>query len=139
MSWFSDLMDRWELKQAYNWGKGRAKTKLFVFRSLQAKFPEIPVNELYQLTILNGSRFTKWEAKSIVNGPDEEVLASYGITLPKVELPYPEGEETLCLRRVVKCMLIHETTQYLLRNGVSHPMDIHEAWRAVDDTISLDI
>ena len=101
MSWLVDMIDRWVLKQGYKWGKERSKTTLDLFRTLQGKAPNIPVEELYYLTILNTPGFTLRDAKRIIEGPDKETLgASYGPTIALMD------NEPLCLRYIVRRMLI---------------------------------
>ena len=134
MSWFSDFVDQWTLNKSYKWGKGLANTKLLVFQTFQAQFPDMPVKELYYLTILNSPRFTLDDAKYIIEGPDEEQLASYNV----IKIPFPD-EEPLCLRSIVKGMLRRDRSQYFFRKGTQHPLNYYEACKAVDEIIPADL
>ena len=71
MSWFSHLVDRYARRQAYKWGKSRAKMKLLAFYTYQNKFPELPVEELYYLTVLNSVGFTETTAIDTVTRAQE--------------------------------------------------------------------
>lgn len=150
MSWFSDWFDRYTEKKAYKWGRGRAKIKLLAFHTYLKANPELSIEELYYLTILNSPRFTEKDAKFIV---DRAANDAEGYTLVP-DLKVGEGEvqmdylkisipsvfqEPFCLRSVVKHMLTYETVQYQRRNGVPYPLELYEAWNAVDDVIPADL
>lgn len=150
MTWLSDMIDKWTLKRAYKWGKGRAKTKLLVFYTLQDRYPEMPVKELYYLTILNSPRFTEKDATSIVNKAANEAegftlvphlkLEKGEVQVDNLKMSVPSNMvDPFCLRTVVKQMLTHEAVQYERRNGVPHPLELYEAWNAVDDVIPADL
>ena len=150
MSWFSDMLDRYALKKAYKWGRGRARIKLLAFHAYLKANPELSIEELYYLTILNSPRFTEKDAKSIVDGaanaaegytlvPDLKIeQGNVLVDYLKISCPAPY-DDPFCLRAVVKQMLTHEAVQYERRNGVPHPLELYEAWNAVDDVIPADL
>lgn len=150
MSFFSDWLNRYAQKKAYKWGRGRARVKLFAFYAYKRANPELSNEELYYLTILKSPRFTEKESKFIV---DRAANEAEGYTLVP-DLKVEEGEaqidylkvsvpsvfeEPFCLRSVVKHMLTYETVQYERRKGVPHPLELSEAWKAVDDVIPADL
>ena len=67
MSLFSGVMDRWQLKQAYKWGKERASTKFRIFHAYRAANPDMPDKGLYYLTILNTSEFTEITTRQVID------------------------------------------------------------------------
>lgn len=150
MSWFSDWLDRYAQKKAYKWGRGRARKKLFAFHAYLKANPELSNEELYYLTILNSPRFTERDAKFIVDraandAEDYTLVPDLKVGEGEVQMDYLKVsvpsvfEEPFCLRSVVKHMLTYETVQYQRRNGFPHPLELSEAWKAVDDVIPADI
>ena len=132
MAWFSDMIDRWKLKQAYKWGKGRARAKLLVFYTYRETYPEMPDEELYYLTILNSVGFTEITAREVVDTAANMAEGRIGGS------QYSVGEP-LCLRSVVKRMLTREEFQRFGPRGYPHPYGIFEAFKAVDAVIPADI
>ena len=68
MSWFSNLLHKWTLKKAYKWGRGLAKTKLRVFYTLRERNLDLPLEDIYYLTILNRIGYTEATADMIIKG-----------------------------------------------------------------------
>ncbi|MCY4403581.1 MAG: hypothetical protein OXD54_13485 [Candidatus Poribacteria bacterium] len=138
MSWFSNLfkdgIDRRILKQAYNWGKGRARTKLVTFYAYQEKYPNMPVKELYYLTIQNSVLFTEDIARQIVDGAADIAEGNIGSGIKLSSLKQPFG-----LRSVVKNLLIYEEYHHFGFSGHPHPNGMYEAYAAVDDIIPENI
>ena len=134
MSWFSRLFkektDDELLKQAYKWGEERAKTKLQVFYVYQKCHPEMPVKELYYLTVLSGNDFTEVTAQEVVDVAAGDTDGDLKITILK---------EPLTLRSVVKCMLTFEEFQRFGQGGYPHSYGMVEAFSAVDAVIPADI
>ena len=133
MSWLSDMIDRWKLKQAYKWGKGRARTKLFAFYAYQEAHPELPNEELYYLTVLNSIGFTEMTAREVVIRAQE--MADGHVGGSKLATP----GEPFSLRSVVKRMLTREAFQRFGPRGYPHPYGIFKAFKAVDDVIPADL
>ena len=133
MTWFSDMIDRWQLKQAYKWGKGRARVKLLAFYTYQEKYPEMPKEELYYLTILNSVGFTETTALEVVIHAQD--MAEGHIGGSKLASP----GEPFSFRSVVKRMLTREAFQRFGPRGYPHPYGIFEAFKAVDEVIPADI
>lgn len=126
---FSNWKDKIILKQASKWGKGRAKTKLRVFNAYKTKFPKMSNKELYYLTVLTGTDFTETTAKEVI----DMVEGNVG------HLHLPSLAEPMCLRNVVKCMLIFEEYYLFGESGFPHPYAIPEAFLAVDAVIPADL
>lgn len=126
---FSNWKDRILLKQASKWGKGRAETKLRVFNAYKTKFPEMANKELYYLTVLAGLDFTETTAQEVIDMVEGK--------LGDLHLPYTA--EPMCLRNVVKCMLIFEEYYRFGDGGFPHPYGIPEAFLAVDAVIPANL
>lgn len=133
MTWFSDMIDRWKLKQAYKWGKGRARTKLLAFYTYRETYPEMSDEELYYLTILNSVGFTEITAREVVDTASDMAEGHIGGS------PLASAGEPFCLRGVVKRMLTREAFQRFGPRGYPHPDGIFEAFKAVDEVIPADI
>ena len=134
MTWFSEMIDRWQLKQAYKWGKGRARVKLLAFYTYQEKYPEMPKEELYYLTILSSVGFTETTALEVVIRA-QEISEGHvnGSTLGSPGEPFS-------LRSVVKCMLINEAFQLFGPKNHHLVSDwLLEARKSVDDVIPADL
>lgn len=134
MSWFSDLfkdkVDDYVLKKAYKWGKGRARTKLLAFYAYQEKHPNMPIKELYYLTIQTSILFTEDIAHQIVDDAADiaEGNMGFGVKLPSLK-------QSFGLRSIVKHLLIYEEYHHFGFSGHPHPYGMSEAFRAVDDVI----
>ena len=117
MSWFSNLLHKWTLKKAYKWGRGLAKTKLRVFYTLRERNLDLPLEDIYYLTILNRIGYTEATADMII-----------------------KGAEPLSLRSVVHRFVIHEAMKTFGPRGIP-PRDYGglAARRAVDDIIPADL
>ncbi len=140
MSWFSDLTDKYVLKKAYKWGRGRARTKLIAFRTYSKEQPHLSKSELYYLTILTSDGFNEYTTQKLIDRAKEQ--ADGYITTPTVAgttLNLQVPKEPFCLRSVVKMMLSAEEWKLFDGKGFPHPNAIFEAWQAVDDTIPADL
>lgn len=140
MSWFSDLTDRYVLKKAYKWGRGRARTKLIAFHTYSKAHPHLSKQELYYLTVLTSAGFDEYRTQQLINRAKEQ--ADGYMTTPTVAgitLNLQVPEEPFCLRSVVKMMLSAEERKLFDGKGFPHPDGIFEAWQAVDDIIPADL
>lgn len=134
MPFFSDMLERWALKKAYKWGKGRAKIKLFAFYTLQDAHPELSIDDLYYLTVLASRGFDEHRTRQLIKSAKEQAegyLSLPGDSDLKTSVPV----EPFSLRSVVKIMLSHEEWQLFRGKGFPYPDCIFEAWKAVDDII----
>lgn len=146
MSWFSDMIDRWTLKRTYKWGKGRAKTKLLNFYTLRDAYPEIPIEELYYLTVLTSHGFNEHKTRQLIKRAKEQAEGYMSISgysdlniSDYSDLKVSVPTEPFCLRSVIKMMLSAEELQFTKGKGFPHPDCTLEVWKAVDDVIPADL
>ena len=136
MSWFSDVVDRWTLKKAYKWGRSRAKMKLFAFYSVQDAHPEMPLEDLYYLTILMSRGFDEHRTHQLITRTKQ---AAEGYMMSPIGIKAPVPVEPFCLRSVVKSMLSAEIFDLFKGKPPPHPYWTLESWKAVDDVIPADL